>query len=302
MKGVVTLIKASIPITDYLYEKGYHLVSHGSKGKLRMVEHDSFIVDTERQRFWWNSRDARGSIIDLVMLMEGVDEQKAISILAQRLSPNHRPFSSFPTMDERKEATAVFAAPKEETEYWPQVERYLLNRGIEPTVIFWLKEQGIIYASSRGNLCCVSRNSKGNIDYATVKGTGEKRYIRVVEGGNFEARCAINLYNSRPTKLFVCEAVVDVFSIMSLLHLCGKDFTTFGYLSLDCCYAAPLRWHVSRMPQLTKIYLAQDNDAAGIASRRQCRALLSTFPGEMIDAFPTHKDWNEDLKYRKGIS
>ena len=305
MKDIIARIRASIPIADYLYEKGYHLVRHGTKGKLRMVEHDSFIIDTERQRFWWNSRDAQGSIIDLVMLMEGVDAQKAISLLAQRLSPSHRSFSPshmLPLIDAREKHVTVFAAPKEKTEYWPQVEHYLLKRGIEPAVIRWLKEKGIIYASSRGNLCCVSRNSKGCIDYATVKGTGEKRYIRVIEGGNFEARCAINLYDSRPTNLFVCEAIVDVFSIMSLLHLCGKDFTAFGYLSLDCCHAAPLRWHVSRMPQLTKIYLAQDNDAAGITSRLQCRALLSTFPGEMIDAFPEHKDWNEELKYRKGLS
>ena len=62
---IISAIKEHIDIPDYLESCGYHVRKHGSKGKLTLKEHDSFVYDPERKRFYWNSRDLEGDIVDL---------------------------------------------------------------------------------------------------------------------------------------------------------------------------------------------------------------------------------------------
>lgn len=57
---IISAIKEHIDIPDYLESCGYHVRKHGSKGKLTLKEHDSFVYDPERKRFYWNSRDLEG--------------------------------------------------------------------------------------------------------------------------------------------------------------------------------------------------------------------------------------------------
>ena len=54
---IISAIKEHIDIPDYLESCGYHIRKHGSKGKLTLKEHDSFVYDPARKRFYWNSRD-----------------------------------------------------------------------------------------------------------------------------------------------------------------------------------------------------------------------------------------------------
>ena len=64
---IISAIKEHIDIPDYLESCGYHVRKHGSKGKLTLKEHDSFVYDPERKRFYWNSRDLEGDIIACIV-------------------------------------------------------------------------------------------------------------------------------------------------------------------------------------------------------------------------------------------
>ena len=47
---IISAIKEHIDIPDYLESCGYHIRKHGSKGKLTLKEHDSFVYDPARKR------------------------------------------------------------------------------------------------------------------------------------------------------------------------------------------------------------------------------------------------------------
>lgn len=88
-------IKHDIRIEDYLAGRGYHILPHG-RGYLRLKEHDSLIIDPEKNRFWWNSAGVKGSIIDLVMALDGVSQEDAIRSLAKQLYGQRPPQRTAP--------------------------------------------------------------------------------------------------------------------------------------------------------------------------------------------------------------
>ena len=58
-------------------------------------------------------------------------------------------------------------------------------------------------------------------------------------------------------QVFVCEAAVDAFSIMSLLHRNGRISARYGYISLEGCYEKPAGYHLEHHPEIQRFYLAQ---------------------------------------------
>lgn len=90
-KKIESRIKEEIPIADIAREMGFSVVKKGRY--LSLKEHDSVIIDTERNCFWRNSRSGRGSsigrggsVIDFVVEFSTLDSKEATRDLAQRLT------------------------------------------------------------------------------------------------------------------------------------------------------------------------------------------------------------------------
>lgn len=299
---IIQTIKQKVSIESVLEEYGFHLERHGGRGLFKLKEHDSFIVDPIAQRFWWNSRGAQGTVIDMVMALDNCDQKRAISILNKKaINPSRANFTPLPAPQHASPPKKEFHLPEVARDKWPRIYAYLIKtRGIDKSVVKWLHNNKLIYPDNRGNLVYLGKGYDGGVEYAAARGTHpDKRYCHVI-GGNYDARCGFNHVQTNCKKLFVCEAAIDVFSVMSLLVRNGKDFTQYAYLSLESCHEAPLLYHLERQPQIEKIYLAQDADAAGMQSRVKCRALLEKagWKGKAIDWIPRQgKDWNDTLKY-----
>lgn len=304
---LMTRIKEEIRIEDYVAACGFHLERHGAT-HLRLKEHSSFIIDPQKNRFWWNSRCEKGSVIDLVMLMEGKSQEEAIRKLAKQLGGVVAPSRKrIPCVQAAAPHTKTLVLPPECKKHWRRVYAYLLNtRQITRGVFDWLAEGGYIYPDDKGNLVYIAKGVDGQPTYAAIKGTVQsKRYMHVITGSDYEARAAWNLAPSNKAWL-VCEAAVDAWSLMSLFELRGTSaWQDYGFISLECCYPGPLREHLARIPHPPTIYLAQDADDAGDKSRASTRRLLQDlgYTGNIIDKRPPQgKDWNDYLKYKKGGS
>lgn len=248
---IISAIKEHIDIPDYLESCGYHIRKHGSKGKLTLKEHDSFVYDPARKRFYWNSRDLEGDIVDLYGYLNNCDFDTAIralrAMLPARTHQASRPSTSA-ILRPGVTKSAPFSPPKPAPQNLKYVYAYLINtRSISPTVVKWLVKQHYIYADAKRNLCYISPGYGTDRPYVGQKGTwvdsetGKPTHFRcAVEGGNFEGRFSVNMVRAdgSPTcvqRVFVCEAAVDLFSIMSFLELNQRDFTQYGYISLECC-------------------------------------------------------------------
>lgn len=304
MADLCTAIKEQVDVLEYMRDLGYHPVKSGSH-YWKLKEHDSFVYDEAKKAVHWNSHGVHGSIIDLYMDINGCERSSAIRALRARLwsQPQQRQPSAAPAEppkppSERK----AFQLPEYDPGNWRRVYAYLLKtRGLDNHIVKWLAAGKIIYPDTRGNLVYVSQYQ----DYAAKKGTAiGSHYRSVVDGGNYSARFCMN-FTPETTKLIVSEAFVDAASFASMLQLHGLDFLDYGYLSLESCYEGPLQAALQKLPSLRTIYLAQDNDAGGMESRRRCRALLEQegFSGRIVDKVPFSKDWNEDLlTYRQMLA
>lgn len=272
--------------------------------------------DPARKRFYWNSRDLEGDIVDLYGYLNNCDFDTAIralrAMLPARTHQASRPSTSA-ILRPGVTKSAPFSPPKPAPQNLKYVYAYLINtRSISPTVVKWLVKQHYIYADAKRNLCYISPGYGTDRPYVGQKGTwvdsetGKPTHFRcAVEGGNFEGRFSVNMVRAdgSPTcvqRVFVCEAAVDLFSIMSFLELNQRDFTQYGYISLECCYESPLNYHLRHHPETKTLYLGQDNDLGGAQSRAACRVLLQqqNWPGRVVDKIPCTPsgDWNDDLR------
>ena len=295
-------IKQDIRIEDYLAGRGYHILPHG-RGYLRLKEHDSLIIDPEKNRFWWNSAGVKGSIIDLVIALDGVSQEDAIRSLAKQLYGQRPPQRTAPAPKPREAVPLVL--PTRDNKNWRRIYGYLIHtRGIAPEVVKWLAEQKIIYPDERGNLVYIAYGQDGKVNYAAKKGTATGSHYRsVVEGSNCELRAGWNL--SATAGWFVTEAAVDAWSIMSLLANSGQDWRQYGYLSLESCHVRPLQAQLDCHAQPQKIWLGQDADEAGTKSRALTRELLEScgYTGKVVDKVPPiGKDWNDTLLEKGDVS
>lgn len=295
-------IKQDIRIEDYLAGRGYHILPHG-RGYLRLREHDSLIIDPEKNRFWWNSAGVKGSIIDLVMALDGVSQEDAIRSLAKQLYGQRPPQRA--ALAPKPRGTVPLVLPTCDNKNWRRIYGYLIHtRGIAPEVVKWLVEQKLIYPDERGNLVYIACGQDGKVNYAAKKGTTTGSHYRsVVEGSNCELRAGWNLCAT--AGWFVTEAAVDAWSIMSLLANSGQDWRQYGYLSLESCHVRPLQAQLACHAHPQKIWLGQDADEAGTKSRALARELMQScgYTGKVVDKVPPiGKDWNDTLLEQGDVS
>lgn len=313
---LITAIKDRIDIAEFMAKQGYTPIWRGRRERITLKEHDSFVYDPTTRHFWWNARGIEGDIIDLYEYMRGCSRDTALREMRAMIHgeysaplPSRHPLPVKPDT-----AKTSFELPKAHPDKIRQIYGYLIRqRCIEPDVVKWLNKNGYIFADERRNLCYASRAyGTGQYDYCAKKGTftdlkthQPPHFRQALPGGNYDSRFTVNMVRPdgqpNPVKqVFVCEAAVDAFSIMSLLHRNGRDFTRYGYISLEGCYEKPAGYHLEHHPEIQRFYLAQDNDEAGNRSRLHVRELLldKGFAGKIIDKVPPTpgRDWNRELQ------
>ncbi len=299
-------IKEHLDILDYVRSQGYEVESHGTQ-KYHLKLHDSLVLNVEKQSFKWYAQQKSGDILSLAQLdlssgaeIRTIREARRYLYQMLHVPSQHisRPVVSTPKKEKPK-----LEVPTPDSTKWKRLYAYLLHqRGISPSVFHWLKDKGLIYPDERGNLVYLGQDENGNTNYVAKKGTLTGSKVRYVDpGSDFRSRCSWNL-DAKPKTVFVTEAAVDAWSLMSFFADSGKDFTKYGYISLECCYGGPLIHHLRKNPQIETVYLCQDNDEAGLRSRKECRQLLEIVGIQIntIDRFPHYgKDWNEQLQNKR---
>lgn len=308
--NVCSAIKHNIDIAAYVEQCGLHLVPHGGKGYLRTQEHDSLIImpygkggNEPYGTFSWNSRETGGSIIDFAMEYHGLSENDAISHLRGFLNSKEQYVLKRSPRPATKTAVAVntsFTIPEKSSSGYKRLFGYLVQaRCIDKEIVQKAVNNKQIYQDARGNVCFCGQDYDGKIAYAAMRTTASNVQFRgEAAGSKKEVGFTHNLVGHSPTQLFVTEAPIECFSIMTMLKLHNRDYEQYAYLSLGGTADNALMYHVSKHPQLQRVYLCQNNDEAGHKSRAACRAALEQagFRGRIQDKPPIKKDFNDDLR------
>ena len=165
------------------------------------VEHDSFVIDTKKNEFYWNSRTEFGDVIQLVQTIRGVSykeamhfletgEFKAVDVEAQMASKE--PFSYHLERYERQNFSASRSYLKAQRGLSDDTINFFISQGsiaeaiqkkgdyFEPVIVFKYKDntgflagaslQGIVenreHYPERGRLKQIMRNSDGQLGFS----------------------------------------------------------------------------------------------------------------------------------------
>lgn len=303
-------IKA-IPVTDLAERLGYTLVKRGRYYSLR--EHDSVMIDVQKNCFWRNSRFAKGfkggagSTIDFIMefggepdykaamrriaLMYGIDGEKPPTIhYQQKAVPKTTPRAE----KEKKVVTREGVDLPKKGENTNRVFRYLLGRGISNKVIKYFLARKLLYEDIHSNCVFVSPHE----DFACVRGTGKNRFLMDCEGSNYD-QCFFFKGKANARTIIVAESVIDIMSIMTYLEMKGEWYGNYAYLALaGTGKIHAIFTHLKQEPQINRIVLCLDQDEAGCtADERVFEELREIeFPGRCDIKKPPVKeckDWND---------
>ncbi len=266
-----------------------------------LKEHDSLKMSNGKW-FWWSRGIGGSNAIDYLMKAEGLDFVTAV----RQLTNGHKVFQVSPA---RKDA------PKEKPLLLPKhsfvchkSREYLVSRGIDEVIIDELIARHLI-AEEEGNhaVMFIGYDEKGTPKHCSIRATDGSSEKRDAQGSNKQYSFRLDaVQKSRGLRVF--ESAIDLLSFATLLKLNGLDYRTFNMLSLAGIYGpgkdsaeyrappAVLRF-LKENPQIRKIILHLDNDAAGKAGAEGIiNALKDRYDVRYVP--PSHgKDFNDYLMY-----
>ncbi|WP_314436303.1 PBECR4 domain-containing protein [uncultured Streptococcus sp.] len=173
------------------------------------VEHDSFVIDTKKNEFYWNSRTEFGDVIQLVQTIRGVSYKEAMHFLetgefkavdVEVQTATKEPFSYHLERYERQDFSASRSYLKAQRGLSDDTINFFISQGsiaeairkkgdyFEPVIVFKYKDntgflagaslQGIVenreHYPERGRLKQIMRNSDGQLGFSIDIGTPKR--------------------------------------------------------------------------------------------------------------------------------
>lgn len=299
----------NVPITDFACRIGFTLVRKGKYFSLK--EHDSVMINTEKNCFWRNSKfsvgfkGGAGSIIDFAIEFNGAsDVRDAMKQIAAMYGIEGEKAAKVKFEEPKIEKSQIrkeyqkgmIALPQKDIDN-RRVYAYLLKtRKIEQSVIKYFLAKKMLYQDVHKN--CVFHI--GNI-FGCLRGTDTtKRFLGDLEGSDYN-ECFYFRGKNDAKVLVVAESVIDIMSIMSYFCENNIRYVDYGYLALAGTNKInSVFYHIEKeqaeQRPYTHVLIATDVDKAGIKAANQISAELEKM-GVTYEHFipPKGKDWNDYL-------
>jgi len=258
-------------------------------------EHDSLKISNGKW-CWWSKGIGGRSALDYLIKVRGIAFTDAVLMLCDGRRA-HRVPCPMDTEAKRK----LIELPKAYVNN-DRITRYLMNRGIDRSIIERCIADGLLYEDVRHN--CVFIGLDGQTPkYAMLRGISSKtRFMGEVQGSDKRYSFSLNL-NPKDTRLFLFESAIDLLSYISLEWVRGAQSNS-NYLSLSGVYRpgknAPhlpvsLERYLNKHRHIRDVVLCLDNDEAGRIATGAIRTLLSDSYVVQDMPPPNGKDYNDCL-------
>lgn len=315
----------SLPIQGYLDWRGIDYV-RVSANELRLVDHDSLVIRTNRNQYFWNSRNVKGDLVSFIANYELGDETKP-GVMKEALA---RRFAYAREIKGANIDVNQYKHQKSKESFdWNKIfkakdtvraKNYLVQeRGLNPKLVEFCINQGLIFEGSQfrvpGDLTkrlnpepvlFAWKDGSGKIVGADRQGTeidkalhGKRGTTKQIMAGS-DSTHGFNLaFGTGQDTLIAFESPIDLLSYAQQNHVqLAKDNTTLLSVSgtngrkVYEFLAERLKFDQEAMPK--KIQYAFDNDLAGFEAMPELQ-----FEGivySRILPINGYKDWNEQLK------
>ncbi|MCA1028845.1 DUF3991 and TOPRIM domain-containing protein [Cytobacillus kochii] len=260
------------------------------------IEHDSLVIDSYKNKFYWNSQNISGNSILFAQTFFNKTFPEAVAMLTskeyEKMNDTYvEPEKNFVYEIEHDTSTAA-------------AEDYLVNeRGIDKDIVSALIKKGLIRQDHKKNIVFVWGETGRRVG-ADLQGTVSKNNLG--KRGTFKqifrdskSNYGFNVSLGVPKKLLFFEAPIDLLSYWSLnKHLKNCRLISMSGLKPRTVMNMMKHTYVSRGQYPTEgIFLGVDNDVAGhkFVDRFE-QMLLETKDGQEI---PFHNLIPNDLEIPK---
>ena len=282
-------------------------------------QHDSLIIQADRQRWYWNSQNEKGlNVIDWLQKIDGYSVKEAFQIIIGMDSVETTAFTKAPTQtnhtESNRDKSQAFSPPGKADDT-KKVKAYLCStRCIDPHIVNYCILHELIYQDSKyGNAVFLGLDESGKARFAESKCTNTYTSYRPRNVSGSDKRYSFNLSflsdDSDKDRLYVFEAPVDALSHATMTQISenirakaenrkpdNNIWKRQNRLSLSGCSSVALDSYLERYPQIKKLDLCLDNDEAGIEA---CEKFIEKFGDKYdihIHRVKGAKDYNECLQ------
>jgi len=179
-----------------------------------------------------------------------------------------------------------------------RVYTYLTQRrGIDREIVTSFAQAGLLYEDAEyHNAVFIGTDEHGVVRHAHKRSVNsEGKAFRInVEGS--DPRYSFHRAGTSD-QLYVFEAPID---LMSFVALYPEDWRVHSYVALCGTSEHAMLWTLEQNPQLQKVALCLDSDAAGQKAVERLTGILGEHGyTDVTSMLPEAKDWNDELVARR---
>ncbi|WP_312643123.1 DUF3991 and toprim domain-containing protein [Hydrogenoanaerobacterium sp.] len=289
----------NVDLVDFLQRRGEKLIPSGRDKRLAS---DRSI--TVRGNEWYDhSAESGGYSIDFVRNFYGLTFPEAVTmLLGGEQGEVYRP-----TSQKKQESKKPFALPAPHSDM-RRVYAYLTKtRLIDREVVSYFARVKLLYES-----CEKSKDGTKEYHNAVFVGFDENGVPRhahkrglYTDGPGFKGNvdsCDPNYsfhHIGTSNRLYVFEAPID---LLSYITLHPQDWKKHSYVALCGVSEYAMMKMLELYPNLNHVVLCLDHDEAGIEASEKYQDLLLAKEISCKRELSMHKDWNEDIKAKHGLT
>jgi hypothetical protein len=282
----------SINVLDLARKMGYEVKDDHRLKWARVKDQGGLTIDKDKNRWYCHNTKQGGGPIQLVMYMQGLKWKEAVVELLGNsvLYSKHLNDYSIP-----EPSKADFKPPEKNSTYKHMFAYLVKSRKIHPDVVNYFVKKKLIYENTKQSCVFVGTNKEGEPKYANIRSTN-------TVGNAFKGDASLSdkrfgfAKGGTDNVLVVTEAPIDLLSYMSIFknHGLYHMIENNHLLSLGGVSDTALIQYLEDHPEINKIKLALDNDAAGNeACKLIYQRLSSSYSIERIQM--KGKDMNDTL-------
>ena len=304
MSNIYQIIKEQIRIIDYAPRLGFTVKQKGKYYSLK--EHDSVIIDPDKNCFWRNSVPTMGtaigkggSIIDFVIEFTDMDLHEVLKVLTQEIRGAEQ-LSKLPQFEIQSAGEKrIFRLP-EKDQHMHNVFAYLVKtRKISPDIVQEMIHRKHLYQDVHKNCVFVGYDhiEKEKPVFACLRGTNTYRpFYGDVPGCDYKQGIYVD---NQAAAIYVTESMIESLSVMTLKREYWKKY---NYLALAGVGKVESIYSYLPDKSIKEIWIGTNNDHGG---KLACDLLKEIIEKErpdvriIVDLPEQENDWNDVLK-RKG--
>lgn len=282
---------SSVNLVEFLRRQGEKLIRSGPE--YRMTSDHSVTV---RGNEWYDHEARRGGgPISFVQERYGLSYPEAVS----RLLDGERGMAYAPAQKEKELPKKEFVPPPAGKEARRLYAYLLKKRLIDREVLTTFVRAGLVYEDAQyHNAVFVGKDEHGVVRHAHKRSTSDigKAFRINVEGS--DPRYSFH-WNGTSDRLYVFEAPID---LLSFLTRYPSGWQAHSYVALCGVGEQAMLWMLEQGPDIHQVILCLDHDKAGIEATGRLTEILSARGVVSVSVLrPEQKDWNEELKARRGL-